>query len=188
MEISDARKNTKIKIDGILYNIEETEFTKPGKGQSVYRLKLRNLRDGGVTNRTYRSGDKVDDVRTDSQEEQYLYKDGDDYVFMNSETFEQITIPEKLIGDKKYFLKEDMVIVMLMAEDKPLDVTLPITVDLKVVQTETASKTATITAQNKQSVLETGYTIGTPIFIKEGDVIKVDTRTGAYVERVNAPK
>jgi elongation factor P len=188
MEISDARKNTKLKIDGVLYNIEETEFTKPGKGQSVYRLKLRNLRDGGVTNRTYRSGDKVDDVRTDSVEEQYLYKDNDQYVFMNSETFEQITIPEKLIGDKKNFLKEGTVVVMLMAEDNPIDITLPITVDLKVVQTEISSKTATITAQNKQSFLETGYVIGTPTFIKEGDIIKVDTRNGAYVERVNAPK
>jgi elongation factor P len=188
MEISDARRNTKLKIDGVLYNIEETEFTKPGKGQSVYRLKLRNLRDGGVTNRTYRSGDKVDDVRTDSQEEQYLYKDNDQYVFMNSETFEQITIPEKLIGDKKNYLKEGTIVMMLMAEDKPIDITLPITVDLKVVQTEISSKTATITAQNKQSVLETGYVIGTPTFIKEGDIIKVDTRNGAYVERVTAPK
>jgi elongation factor P len=188
MEISDVRKNTKLQIDGILYNVDESDFTKPGKGQSVYRLKLRNLRDGGITNRTYRSGDKVDEVRTTSQEEQYLYKDNDDYVFMNSETFEQITIPEKLIGDKKNFLKEGTVVMMLMWGDQPLDITLPITVDLKVVETEISSKTATITAQNKQSVLETGYTIGTPTFIKEGDIIRVDTRNGAYVERVNALK
>jgi elongation factor P len=188
MEISDARRNTKLQIDGVLYNIEEAEFTKPGKGQSVYRLKLRNLRDGGITNRTYRSGDKVDDIRTTSQEEQYLYKDNDEYVFMNSETFEQITIPEKLIGDKKNYLKEGTMVMMLMWGDQPLDITLPITVDLKVVETEISSKTATITAQNKQSILETGYTIGTPTFIKEGDIIRVDTRNGAYVERVNAPK
>lgn len=188
MEISGARKNTKLKIDGTLYNVEEADFTKPGKGQSIYRLKLRNLRDGGITNRTYRSGDKVDEVRTTSVEEQYLYKDNDGYVFMNSETFEQITIPEDLIGDKKSFLKEGTVVVMLMAEERPIDITLPITVDLKVVQTEISSKTATITAQNKQSVLETGYIIGTPTFIKEGDIIRVDTRNGAYVERVNAPK
>ncbi len=185
MEISDVRKNTKLQIDGVLYNVEDAEFTKPGKGQSIYRLKLRNLRDGSITNRTYRSGDKVDEVRTTSQEEQYLYQDRDQYVFMNSETFEQITIPEELIGDKKYFLKEGTVAVMLMWGDQPIDITLPITVDLKVVQTEVPLKTATITAQMKQSVLETGYTIGTPTFIKEGDIIKVDTRTGAYVERVS---
>jgi elongation factor P len=188
MEISGVKKSTKIQIDGVLYNVEESEFTKPGKGQSVYRLKLRNLRDGGIINRTYRSGDKVDDIRTTSQEEQYLYKDNDEYVFMNSETFEQITIPEKLIGDKKNYLKEGTMVMMLMWGDQPLDITLPITVDLKVVETEISSKTATITAQNKQSILETGYTIGTPTFIKEGDIIRVDTRNGAYVERVNAPK
>jgi elongation factor P len=185
MEISETKKNVKIQIDGALYNIEEVDFTKPGKGQSVYRLKLRNLRDGGITNRTYRSGDKVDDIRTTSQEEQYLYKDNDQYVFMNSETYDQITIQEELIGDKKHFLKEGMIVVMLMWGDQPLDVTLPITIDLKVIQTEIPLKSATITAQQKQSVLETGYTIGTPTFIKEGDIIKVDTRTGAYVERVN---
>ena len=185
MEISDVRKNTKLKIDGILYNVEEAEFTKPGKGQSIYRLKLRNLKDGGITNRTYRSGDKVDEVRTTSVEEQYLYKDNDGFVFMNSETFDQITIPEELIGDKKNYLKEGTIVVMLMAEERPIDITLPITIDLKVVETEISTKTATITPQMKQSVLETGYAIGTPTFIKEGDIIKVDTRTGAYVERVN---
>src|SRR5512137_1706122 len=121
MEISDAKKNVKIQIDGVLYNIEEADFTKPGKGQSVYRLKLRNLRDGGITNRTYRSGDKVDDIRTTTQEEQYLYKDADGYVFMNSETYEQITVPEKLIGDKKNFLKEGMIVTMLMWGEQPLD-------------------------------------------------------------------
>jgi elongation factor P len=188
MEISGVRKNTKLQIDGILYNVEEAEFTKPGKGQSIYRLKLRNLRDGSIVNRTYRSGDKVDEIRTTSQEEQYLYKDNDQYVFMNSETFEQITVPEKLIGDKKNFLKEGTAVMMLMWGDQPLDITLPITVDLKVVETEISTKTATITPQLKQSILETGYVAGTPSFIKEGDVIKVDTRTGAYVERVNAPK
>jgi elongation factor P len=185
MEISGVRKNTKLKVDGIIYNVEEAEFTKPGKGQSIYRLKLRNLRDGGITNRTYRSGDKVEEVHTTSVEEQYLYKDNDQYVFMDSTTFEQISVPEKLIGDKKNFLKEGMVVVMLMAEDRPIDITLPITVDLKVIQSEVSTKTATVTPQLKQSILETGYAIGTPTFIKEGDIIKVDTRTGAYVERVN---
>jgi elongation factor P len=188
MEISAVHKNTKLLIDGTLYNVEEADFTKPGKGQSIYRLKLKNLRDGSVTNRTYRSGDKVEEVHTTSQEEQYLYKDGDQYVFMNSVTFEQISIPEELIGDKKNFLKEGAVVMMLTWGDQPIDITMPITVDLQVVQTEISTKTATITAQMKQSVLETGYVIATPTFIKEGDTIKVDTRTGAYVERVSAAK
>ncbi len=185
MEISSVKKNTKLTIDGILYNVEEADFTKPGKGQSVYRLKLRNLKDGGITNRTYRSGDKVDDVRTTSVEMQYLYKDNDQFVFMDSVTFEQISVSGELMGDQQHYLKEGTTVTMLMADDQPIEVTLPITVDLKVVQTEISTKTATITPQNKQSVLETGYTIGTPTFIKEGDLIKVDTRTGQYVERVN---
>ena len=185
MEISSVKKNTKLTIDGILYNVEDADFTKPGKGQSVYRLKLRNLKDGGITNRTYRSGDKVDDVRTTSVEMQYLYKDNDQFVFMDSVTFEQISVSGELMGDQQHYLKEATTVTMLMADDQPIGVTLPITVDLKVVQTEISTKTATITPQNKQSVLETGYTIGTPTFIKEGDIIKVDTRTGQYVERVN---
>lgn len=185
MEISSVKKNTKLTIDGILYNVEEADFTKPGKGQSVYRLKLRNLKDGGITNRTYRSGDKVDDVRTTSVEMQYLYKDNDQFVFMDSVTFEQISVSGELMGEQQHYLKEGTTVTMLMADDQPIEVTLPITVDLKVVQTEISTKTATITPQNKQSVLETGYTIGTPTFIKEGDLIKVDTRTGQYVERVN---
>ena len=185
MEISSVKKEYQAYNRWILYNVEEADFTKPGKGQSVYRLKMRNLKDGGITNRTYRSGDKVDDVRTTSVEMQYLYKDNDQFVFMDSVTFEQISVSGELMGDQQHYLKEGTTVTMLMADDQPIEVTLPITVDLKVVQTEISTKTATITPQNKQSVLETGYTIGTPTFIKEGDLIKVDTRTGQYVERVN---
>jgi len=99
--------------------------------------------------------------------------------------YEQISVPEALIGDKKNYFKEGMTVTMLIAEEQPIDISLPITVDLKVVQTEVSTKTATITPQLKQSVVETGYAVGTPTFIKEGDVIKIDTRTGQYVERVN---
>jgi len=188
MEISDVRKNTKLLIDGTLYGVEEAEFMKPGKGRSIYRLKLRNLRDGSTTERTYRSGEKVEEAHTISQDEQYLYREGDQYVFMNTETFDQHFIPEELIGDSKNFLKEGMVVVMLMMDDQPIDITLPITVELKVVESEIATKAATITPQSKTSVLETGYHIDTPAFIKEGDIIKVDTRNGTYVERVATAK
>jgi elongation factor P len=184
MEISDVRKNSKLIIDGVLYNVEEAEFTKPGKGRSVYRLRLKNLRDGGVIDRTYRSGEKVEEAHLSTQEEQYLYQESNSYVFMNTETFDQHFIPEELIGDKKYFLKEGMVVVMLMMGDQPIDITLPITVELKVVESEISTKTATITPQSKTSVLETGYRIDTPTFVKAGDTIKVDTRTGNYIERV----
>jgi len=188
MEISGARKNSKLLIDGALYNVEEAEFTKPGKGRSVYRLKLRNLRDGNVIDRTYRSGEKVEEASLDTQDEQYLYREGDQYVFMNTKNYEQHPIPEKLLGIKKNFLKEGMEVVMLMYGDEPIDVTLPITVDLKVIESEISTKTATITPQMKASIVETGYRIDTPSFIKVGDVIKVDTRTGNYVERVSTAK
>jgi elongation factor P len=188
MEISGVRRNSKLIIDGALYNVEEADFVKPGKGRSVYRLKLKNLRDGGVIDRTYRSGEKVEEASLDTQDEQYLYREGDQYVFMNTKNYEQHSIPEKLLGQRRYFLKEGMEVVMLMMGDEPIDVTLPITVDLKVTESEIATKTATITPQMKSSILETGYHIDTPSFIKAGDVIKVDTRSGNYVERVSTAK
>jgi elongation factor P len=188
MEISDVRKSTKLIIDGALYNAEEVEFMKPGKGRSVYRLKLKNLRDGNTIERTYRSGEKVEEAHLSTQEAQYLYREGDNFIFMNTETFEQLFIPEAMVGDKKGYLKEGMVVVLLMMGDEPIDITLPITVDLKVIETEISTKTATITAQSKSSVMETGITVATPSFVKEGDIIRVDTRSGAYVERVSTSK
>jgi elongation factor P len=188
MEISGVRRNSKLIIDGALYNVDEAEFTKPGKGRSVYRLRLKNLRDGSVLDRTYRSGDKVDEATMNTEEEQYLYHEGDQYIFMNSKTYEQHGISEKLLGIKKNFLKEGMEVVVLMFGDEAIDITLPITIDLKVTETEVSTKTATITPQMKSSVVETGYRIDTPSFIKVGDVIKIDTRTGNYVERVATGK
>jgi elongation factor P len=188
MEISDVRKSTKLIIDGTLYNTEEVEFMKPGKGRSVYRLKLKDLRSGNTVERTYRSGEKVEEAHLTTQEAQYLYREGDHFIFMNTETFDQLFITEEMLGDKKGYLKEGTVVVLLMMGDEPIDVTLPITVDLKVIETEVSTKTATITAQSKDSVMETGITVATPSFIKEGDIIRVDTRTGAYVERVSAAR
>ena len=188
MEISSVRKNTKLIIDGVLYNVEEAEFTKPGKGRSVYRLRLKNIRNGGVIDRTYRSGDKVDTASLMTQDEQYLYREGDQYIFMNAETYEQHGVSEDLLGEKKNFLKEGMPVNMLMHGDEVIDVTLPITVDLEVIESEISTKTATVTPQSKSSVVETGYRIDTPSFIKVGDVIKVDTRTGIYIERISTGK
>ncbi len=188
MEIEDVRKNTKLIIDGVLYSVDDAEFTKPGKGRSIYRLRLKNMRDGGVIDRTFRSGERIQEATLSTQDEQYLYREGDSYIFMDTSTFEQHPVPEKLLGIKKNFLKEGMEVVMLMHGDEPIDVTLPITIDLKVVDTEVSTKTATITPQTKGSIVETGYRVDTPSFIKVGDVIKIDTRTGSYVERVSTGK
>jgi elongation factor P len=184
-EISDVHKNTKILIDGSLYNVVDVDFTKPGKGRSVYRLRMQNMRDGGVVERAYRSGEKVDVAQMNTEDEQYLYREGDDYIFMNAKTYDQHPLSAKLLGIKANFLKEGQEVVMLMMGDEPIDVQLPITIDLRVIETEMAIKSATITAQDKESVVETGYKLGTPSFIKVGDVIKIDSRTGNYIERVS---
>ncbi len=188
MEIEDVRRNTKLLIDGIPYNVVEAEFTKPGKGRAIYRLKLQNLLDAGTLDRTFHSGERVDEAPIATNEMQYLYREGEQYIFMNSETFEQHFIAEEQIGDKKNFLKEGTVVIVVMMNDRPIDITLPTFVELKVVRSDVTGKADTITSQNKAAVLETGYTIGVPTFVKEGDILKVDTRTGTYVERVGAKK
>lgn len=188
MDIAEVHKNTKLFVGGVPYNVDEAEFVKPGKGRAIYRLKLKNLLDGSTLDRTYHSGEKVDEASTTVIEEQYLYKEGENYVFMNTENFEQHYVAAKLLGSKKDFLKDGMVVSILMLGDQPIDITLPTFVELRVVETGISTKTATITPQMKSAVMETGLTIGVPAFVKENDIIKVDTRTGNYVERVAAKK
>ena len=188
MQIEDVRKNTKFVIDGVAYRVEDAEFVKPGKGQALYRLKLRNLFDNSVVNRTYRSGDRVDEVHTDIYKGQYLYQEGDHCIFMDTETFEQHFINEEMLGDKKKLLKEGMVVTVTMLGTRPLEIELPNFVELKVVKSAATSRADTVTAQYKPIVLETGATVDVPTFVQEGDVIKVDTRTGTYVERISAKK
>ena len=160
---------------------------KPGKGSAIYRYKLRNLIDGSSTNKTYHSGEKFTGANV-TREGQFLYRESNNFIFMNTDTFEQYSIDETLLGDKSHFLKEGTIVTTMMLEDKPLDITLPIFVELKVMKSDIATKTDTVTAQMKSATLETGYQIDVPTFIKEGDVIKVDTRTGTYVERVVVKK
>ncbi len=188
MEIEDIHKNVKLLIDGTPYNVDEAEFMKPGKGRAIYRLKLRNLRDSSTIDRTYHSGEKVEEAHTTNLEGQYLYREAENYVFMNTETFEQFSIDEKFLGDKKDFLKDGMMVNVMMLGDEPLDIALPTFVELKVVESGAATKTGRISPEMKAAILETGCNIAVPAFIKEGDVLKIDTRTGTYVERVGAKK
>jgi len=188
MEIEDVRKGTKFLINAVPYRIEDAEFVKPGKGQALYKLKLRNLFDNSVVNRTYRSGDKVDDVRTDTYKGQYLYKEGDQYVIMDSATFEQHYVNQEALGDKRFFIKEGDPVTVTMFGDRPLEIEIPTFVELKVIKSALTARTSTITAQYKPAELETGASVDVPAFINEGDTIKVDTRTGTYVERVTGKK
>jgi elongation factor P len=188
MEIEDVRKGTKFVINNIPYRVEENEFMKPGKGQAIYRLKLRNLFDNAVVNRTYRSGDKVDDIRTETYKGQYLYKEGNQFVIMDKATFEQHYVNEEALGDKRFFMKEGDEVTVTMFGERPLEIEIPTFVELKVVGSTITSRTSTITAQYKPAQLETGASVDVPAFVNEGDMIKVDTRTGTYVERVTGKK
>lgn len=132
MDISDVHKNTKLMIDGIPYNVEEAEFVKPGKGRALYRFKLRNLLDSRILDRTFHSAEKVDEANITTEEKQYLYKEGEHYVFMSTSTFEQSFITEEQLNEKKDFLKEGEVITVVMMGDKPLDIILPTFVELEV--------------------------------------------------------
>ncbi len=188
MKIEDVKKNVKLLYQGKPWNVDAAEFVKPGKGSAIYKLRLKNLLDNGVLDVTFRSADKVDEASINNQDMQYLYKEGDHYVFMNTQNFEQTFVPESLLGDKVHFLKEGVLVNMQLWDEKPIDIQIPTFMELAVVETGTAIKTATVTAQNKSAKLETGYSIDVPSFIREGDVLKIDTRTGAYVERISTKK
>lgn len=188
MDIADVHKNTKLVIDGIPYNVEVADFVKPGKGRAIYRFRLRNLLDSNILDRTFHSGEKVDEANITTEDKQYLYEESDHYVFMNTSNFEQSFITEEQLGKKKGFLKEGEIVTVVMMGDKPLDITLPTFVELEVKDSSVTTRTDTVTAQMKSARLQTGLTIEVPTFVKEGDVIKVDTRSGKYVERVTTKK
>jgi elongation factor P len=188
IDIENVRKNNKLLVNRIPVNVDDLEFMKPGKGRAIYRLRLRNLFDNTVVDTTYHSGDTVELADVTSHELQYLYAESDHYVFMDTGSFEQYMISNKIIGDKRTFLKEGAVVTGLFWNQKPIDIMLPNFVELKVVESAITTKTDTITAQNKSVVLETGSSIGVPTFIKEGDFIKIDTRSGTYVERITVKK
>jgi elongation factor P len=184
VEISSVSKNSKLLVNNIPYNVDEVNFVKPGKGRAIYRLKLRNLMGGGVLDVTYHSGEKVEEANISVRDMQFLYKENENYIFMDTETFEQYLLAEDRVGDRHYYLKDGLEVTILLHEEMPIDVTLPNNVELTVTKSDITSKTDTVTAQSINAELETGLTISVPAFIKEGDVIRVDTRTGAYLERV----
>ncbi|MBN1190139.1 MAG: elongation factor P [Dehalococcoidales bacterium] len=184
VNVEEVTRNTKILYDSIPFSVEGVEFVKPGKGRAIYKFKLRNLLSGNILDITLHSGDKVEETSVTMHEMQYLFTENDNYIFMDSSSFEQMPMTGDQVGDKGGFLKEGMEVVVMMWENRPIDLQLPKVVELKVIETSASLKGATITAQNKEGKLETGMVIGVPAFIKEGDVIKVDTRSGSYIERV----
>jgi elongation factor P len=183
-DTSGFRRGLKIEIDGKPFEIVEFQHVKPGKGGAFVRTKLKNMLNGRVVDQTFRSGEKVGKPDLQEREMQYLYKDGDNLCLMDNESYDQIFLPEEQMGDRKGFLIENLTVSMLIYNGKPVGVELPMFVELTVTETEPGVKGDTASKVNKPATLETGAVVPVPVFINVGDKIKVDTRTGSYVERV----
>lgn len=183
---SDLRKGSKLEIDGEPYLVVDFEFSKPGKGQALYRCRLKNMITGSQFDRTYRSGDKFNAADMEEQSMEFLYKDGNRYTFMNTSTYEQIELTEENVGDAINYLTENLVVDMLLFQGRPIGISLPNFVELRVIQADPGIKGDTAAGATKPVTLETGFVIQVPLFIEEGEVLKVDTRSGAYVERVKS--
>lgn len=182
---SDFKNGISIALDGALYQIIEFQHIKPGKGGAFVRTRLKNMRNKSVIDKTFRAGEKVQEAFIETKKIQYTYyNSGNTYFFMDSQTYEEIAIPEKLLGNNKRFLKEGMEISSLWHKHDIIDVTLPIFINLKVEHTEPGIRGDTAKQANKPATLETGAVVQVPLFVDTGDTIKVDTRTGGYVERV----
>lgn len=185
-DTSDFRNGLIIKFKNDLYTIVEFQHVKPGKGGAFVRTTLKNLRNGKVLDNTFRSGESIDIVRVERRKYQYLYKEPSGLVCMDNETYEQITIPEEMFDEGVRFMKESEEVDILFNGSEIVTVEIPIFINLKVVETEPGFRGDTATNANKPAKLETGASINVPLFINEGDMLKVDTRTGSYVERVKA--
>lgn len=183
-DVSNLKKGLKIAIDGEPYVVVQFDFVKPGKGQALYKCRLKNMLTGAQFDKTYRSGDKLHPASLEEIQMEYLYADGDAYCFMNSSTYEQEFITAEQMGDAAQLIKENTVCDVLLFEGRPIGVTLPIFMELEVTQADPWAKGDTASGDSKPATLETGYTLQVPPFIEQGEMIKVDTRTGQYVERV----
>lgn len=184
INVSDLRGGNLVEFDGVLYRVSTFQHVKPGKGGGFVRLKLKNVELGTVTDKTLDSDERVGDPPVEEKEMQYLYKQGDKFVFMDTETYEQLELSEEEVGEGYQWLKEEMSIEVLFYKERPISVKLPITVNLKIMTSEPGIKGDRVSGASKPATLESGATIQVPLFVKEGDVIKVDTRTGEYLERV----
>ena len=180
---NDFRTGVTIEYDGQIWRVIEFMHVKPGKGAAFVRTKLKNIRTGAVKETTFRAGEKVGRARIENRGMQYLYNDGDNFTFMDTETFEQTNIGRDQLEYELNFLKENMNCVVVLYEGQPIGVELPNTVELSVAQTEPGIRGDTATGGSKPAAMETGYTVQVPFFINVGDVLIIDTRSGLYVSR-----
>ena len=184
IDVHQLRKGTTFTLDGELFKVIDFQHHKPGRGKAVIRTKIRNLRTGATIDKNFISGDRVEDVRVDRIAVQYLYSDGTFYYFMNRETYEQMPLSAAVLGDNIKYLIDNMELNISVFDGEPIDIDLPINVELKVVDAPMAVAGDTATGVTKEVTLESGLKINVPLFVKEGDTIRVDTRTGEYVTRV----
>lgn len=184
IDVNSLRKGVTFELDRALYKVLEYEHHKPGRGKATIRIKARDLRTGTILDKSFISGDRVQDVRLDYHNVQYLYNDGDFFYFMDLETFEQPAIPAAILGEDVRFLKENLEVKLTFYESEPLDIEIPLTVDLEVTEAGVSVRGDTATGVTKKVVTETGLEVQVPNFINSGDVIRVDTRSGDYVTRV----
>ena len=183
IDVNELRKGVTFTMDNELYKVLEYQHHKPGRGKATIRTTLRNLRTGSTIQHNFISGDRVQDIRIERRGVQYLYTDGDLYHFMDTETYEQTALSTALLGDQVRYIKESMELVLSTYEGEAIDVELPTTVDLEVTEAQMAVAGDTATGAMKKVTLETGLEVQVPLFIEQGDVIRVDTRTGEYVTR-----
>jgi elongation factor P len=186
IDTSEFRKGMKIEIDGEPFEIIDFQHVKPGKGSAFVRTSIKSLLTGRVLQPTLKSGEKVGKPDIEEREMQYLYQQGDDFYFMDNKSYEQTFVGEKVLGEAKNFLKENINASILFYNGKALGVSLPNSVDLKVTQCDPGIRGDTVSGALKPAKLETGYTVNVPLFINEGDVLKIDTRDGKYLTRVSS--
>jgi elongation factor P len=183
---ADFRPGMAIRMDGNLWTVVEFQHVNPGNWRAFVRAKLKSLKSGKVVEIRFRAGETIDAVRIETKEYQYLYHDGSGYVFMDKETYDQISIQEEVIGVSAKFLKESETVEIMFNGDEIVALEMPANVALKVVETPPGVRGDTATGAQKPAKVETGAMVNVPLFINEGDMIKVDTRTGNYMERVKA--
>ena len=184
-DTSDFRNGLKVEIDGYPWIMTYFQFVKPGKGTAFTRTKMKNMLTGSTIERTFRSGEKVEAAEVEERPMQFLYEDGEFHHFMNTETFNQVAIVSEAIADEAKFLTENLDVSVLFYKDRPVNVTLPPFIESEVIYTEPGQKGNTATGATKQAELACGATIAVPLFVEQGETLKVDTRTGEYVSRVN---
>ena len=182
---NDLKNGMTLDLDGVLWNVVEFQHVKPGKGGAFVRTKLKNVLTGQVVDRTFNAGTKVDTATVDKSEMQYLYQDGNDYVFMDTSTYDQIHVPAESVGESKSYLLENMTATVARHESTVLYVELPASVELTITYTEPGVQGDRSTGGSKPATLETGATVQVPLFITQGEKIKVDTRDGRYLGRAN---